>query len=218
MESPIHRPNVVTCGVVNRVMPLIAGGRKISFNKYPWLALILLRNHYHCGGTLISRYHVLTAGHCVSSYDGESTTHPKHLSVVLGAHNILNSKEHSRVYRRVKAIKVHEHFHGDEEHDVHDIALITLNREITYTQHVGPVCLPEFLDENVYKIPKGKVIGWGSENYYGPICDIPSETELNILSQEDCEKVNEYDFGRHFIEERGSMFCAYIYKRDACKV
>nr|AID60365.1 trypsin-31 [Nilaparvata lugens] len=215
----------IACGVVNRVIPLIVGGRKISFNRYPWLVLVNFRNNYHCGGTLISSQHVLTAGHCVSFDDEEAVT-PEHLSVVLGAHNLLNDDEHSRIYRRVEAIKLHANFHGDEVHDVHDIALLKLDKEVTYSRHVGPVCLPgaldaydsHFITENLYKIPKGKVIGWGSKNYNGFISKIPSEVELDILSHEECEKVNEYDFDKHFIEERGSMFCAYTYKHDACKV
>lgn len=53
--SPIHRTRVV-------------GGKNAAKGSWPWLALIGYKSKsaisYQCGGSLITKTHVLTAAHC----------------------------------------------------------------------------------------------------------------------------------------------------------
>ncbi len=55
------------CGLQRIGQRRIVGGRSAGFGVYPWQALVLNQNS-RCGGALVSREHVVTAGHCVTNY------------------------------------------------------------------------------------------------------------------------------------------------------
>lgn len=44
----------------------IVGGLEATENSYPWVVGILMKNQFHCGGSLINDRYVLTAGHCIN--------------------------------------------------------------------------------------------------------------------------------------------------------
>ena len=43
----------------------IVGGSDASQGEFPWMVSITRRGGHFCGGTLITKNHVLTAGHCI---------------------------------------------------------------------------------------------------------------------------------------------------------
>lgn len=43
----------------------IVGGQDAGKSEFPWMVSITRRGNHFCGGTLISRSHVMTAGHCL---------------------------------------------------------------------------------------------------------------------------------------------------------
>ena len=43
----------------------IVGGDEAGFGSFPWQAYIRIGSS-RCGGSLVNRYHVVTAGHCVA--------------------------------------------------------------------------------------------------------------------------------------------------------
>lgn len=55
---------VSECGVSNPETRIV-GGRPTGVNRYPWIARIVYDGHYHCGASLLTEVHVLTAAHCV---------------------------------------------------------------------------------------------------------------------------------------------------------
>lgn len=55
------------CGVSNPETRIV-GGRPTGVNRYPWIARIVYDGHYHCGASLLTEDHVLTAAHCVRRF------------------------------------------------------------------------------------------------------------------------------------------------------
>ncbi|CAN7984348.1 unnamed protein product [Ixodes hexagonus] len=53
------------CGRSGGRISRIVGGKEAEFGQFPWQAFIQVSGS-RCGGTLVSRQHVVTAGHCVA--------------------------------------------------------------------------------------------------------------------------------------------------------
>lgn len=60
---------VNTCDCGRKRQTKIVGGQETLINEYPSMAAIVSRStrELYCGATIISRYHVLTAAHCINS-------------------------------------------------------------------------------------------------------------------------------------------------------
>lgn len=53
----------------NEIQPMIVGGELALPGQYPHQVALLRRSRFSCGGSIISRQHVLTAAHCVLEND-----------------------------------------------------------------------------------------------------------------------------------------------------
>lgn len=67
VETNIEINDEAKCGAAD--VDRIIGGTKAKLGQYPWLARLGYNRTenitFECGGTLISKRHVLTASHCV---------------------------------------------------------------------------------------------------------------------------------------------------------
>lgn len=52
------------CGIINKKTRIV-GGQQTYVNQYPWMALLMYKNRFYCGATLINNLYVMTAAHCV---------------------------------------------------------------------------------------------------------------------------------------------------------
>ncbi|KAG6447265.1 hypothetical protein O3G_MSEX004823 [Manduca sexta] len=132
----------------------IVGGDDAGFGTFPWQAYIRIGSS-RCGGSLISRRHVVTAGHCVAR------AHPNQVRVTLGDYVINSASEPYPAFTfKVRSIKVHPLFKFTPQADRFDVAVLTLDRNVPFVQHIAPICLPErgadFLGEY------GWAAGWGA--------------------------------------------------------
>lgn len=82
------------------------------------------------------------------------------LTVQLGDHNIRQTNEVQHIERKVKRVVRHRSF--DMRTLYSDVALLTMDSPVPYTQTVRPICLPQQDTSRQFNGAVGTVIGWGS--------------------------------------------------------
>ena len=173
-QTAEHRNTAIVpegaCGPTS-VSSRIVNGTEASPHGYPWMARIVHRKKQQssfCGGTLISRRHILTAAHCVLSCDTKYEVgdykpvcrdKQKHWAV-LGDHDL--SKKDGEIYMKIQRFAVHPnaHFYKDAGIFSYDYAIIVLSACVTFRKHIQPACLPTN-STNAYENATVTVLGWG---------------------------------------------------------
>ncbi|XP_026742110.1 uncharacterized protein LOC113504146 isoform X2 [Trichoplusia ni] len=149
--------NDESCGIAvskQTAQRRIVGGDDAGFGTFPWQAYIRIGSS-RCGGSLISRRHVVTAGHCVAR------AQPRHVRVTLGDYVINSAAEPLPAYTfGVRTIKVHPLFKFTPQADRFDVAVLTLDRNVHYMPHIAPICLPERGSDFLGQY--GWAAGWGA--------------------------------------------------------
>lgn len=122
----------------------IRKGGETQLHQYPWQVALVRRsgNIPFCGGSLISRRSVLTAANC-------QTWSLSFMSVLVGGNE------------KISATKWISHPDYDRETTDNDISIITLARDVRFSDNVIPVCLP-WSSFNSYAFRRATVAGWGS--------------------------------------------------------
>ncbi|XP_055609291.1 CLIP domain-containing serine protease B4-like [Uranotaenia lowii] len=195
--APIPASNILPgteeCGL--DLADRIVGGQETGIGEFPWLALLQYRKladgttGYHCGGTLINVRYVLTAAHCFLPELFEVTT------VRLGEHDIdnhgqdcnkLGCAEDPEDYG-VEKIKIHEKYQPNSINNLHDIALIRVNRDVEYTDYIQPICLPVSSAAKNLGLTGKKLTaaGWGRTETNNP-SSVKLKVKLEVENSDDC--------------------------------
>ncbi len=180
----------VTCGEIVRDnsnderKSRIVGGHDSAFGHHPWQAAIIkqtfLSKRISCGGALIGRRWVVSAAHCVYS------TPVSQMRVRLGEWNVREQSEalpHEdyEIERKV----IHPQYKAATFQN--DLALVRLNRDVQYKEHIIPVCLPKFQED--FEGSPAVVIGWG-RTAHGKVAT-PSklqEVGVEVISARTCQE------------------------------
>ncbi|XP_055624213.1 transmembrane protease serine 9-like [Toxorhynchites rutilus septentrionalis] len=163
-EAPSnHLP--MNCG--SYLMNRISGGEKANVFEFPWMALLKYNQGFLCLGSLISKRYVLTAALCVRSELIPS-------GVRLGEHTIDQVKD-CNVFGQeiecsppvrdygIECIIIHPEYSRRTKGN--DIALIRLNKDVIFEDHIQPICLPVTSALQNAKISKYIIAGWGKTEY-----------------------------------------------------
>ncbi|XP_035698109.1 uncharacterized protein LOC118431102 isoform X2 [Branchiostoma floridae] len=195
----------------------VVGGTEADRGAFPWQAMLWdirpARNRFFCSGSLLNGRWVMTAAHCIR----ESRVRKDEFIVRLGRHTTTRGVfEQTESSHMVEEIIVHPNFNGETYES--DIALLKLSGpEVTFTEHILPICLPEVLDARrlVRSGQIGTVTGWGAMEDGGPYSTTLMRVSLPVVSLQRCRRAHP-----QFAEDISqNMFCAGRASggRDTCK-
>lgn len=135
---------LLECGVLSIDTPVkatdtrIINGQPSQRGQFPYYALVTIKVGDivagYCGGVLINRNWVLTAGHCI--------IYGLDYEIDLGAHSLNDSTEAGRLTLSSEYSVLHERYIGNPLLLRNDIGLIRLNATVNYTDTIQPVRLP----------------------------------------------------------------------------
>jgi len=163
--------------------PQIVGGVAAKPGEWPWQVQLgyfdnVERTPHICGASILDRYWIITAAHCVKS-DAKLRI-AANFNVTVGEHHrgVTEGREQNIP---VDKIILHENF--TYKNLQNDIALMKLKRPIIFDAHVSPICLPNF------DFPVGTscyVTGWGLPGPLSSPTEILQETTVPLLDHGTC--------------------------------
>ncbi|KAG5680328.1 hypothetical protein PVAND_009840 [Polypedilum vanderplanki] len=187
-ESHLVPP--LNCGIPktpsNTLQKRIIGGRPAYFAEFPWQSHIRIKE-FQCGGALVSRKFVVTAGHCISR------AKLRDIVVFLGE---LDTQDSGLIFEPLPAEKhtviqkfIHPKFRFRlTQPDRFDVAVMKLKKPAGYKAHILPICLPtlplDIIGKNAY------IAGWGkiSQEHGHTGTNILRTASVPIISKNDCIK------------------------------
>ncbi|XP_018318375.1 uncharacterized protein [Mycetomoellerius zeteki] len=168
------------CGIRTQVASTarIVGGASSSVGNWPWQIALYKDGNYQCGGALINNRWVISAGHCF--YHAENN----YWVARIGATRRGSFRSPHEQLLRVDYISLHP----DYVHHVflNDIAVIRLERAVSFSDYIRPVCLPK---APVLTGTVCVVTGWGQLYEIGRVFpDTLQEVQIPVMSTEDCRR------------------------------
>ncbi|KAJ6636229.1 Chymotrypsin-C [Pseudolycoriella hygida] len=170
------------CGSIQFPPELLIESKQTRKGFWPFAVAIygIKESRVFCGGSIISKKHILTAGHCVQDRSIGLQYAPSEISVRLEAYVLPVGG------RNVNVSEIYIHPYWEEFNVARldsDIAILLLTDSLTLNQNVQVVCLPS--DDDIVQDTIGYVVGWGSEN------QLPSHSIVNVLENSFCYSLNQ---------------------------
>ncbi|ETN61854.1 hypothetical protein AND_006474 [Anopheles darlingi] len=210
--------DVDRCGMSNATHLRVVGGVDAQLNAWPWMAALGYRissfelnsgPRFLCGGTLITTTHVLTASHCVQT---------GLYFVRLGEYDITSDQDGaSPIDVYIQRSVIHERY--NEKTIQNDIALLLLQRSITVSDAIRPICLPldsrQRTKDLTYYAPF--IAGWGAIAHNGPTATKLQEAQVVVLPVDQCAFNYKLYFPNQIFDE--TVVCAGFPQggKDSCQ-
>lgn len=144
--------------------PQIVGGTEAQPGEWPWQVALVWANAdavygQYCGGSLINKEWVLTAGHCVTDQVWREFS-PDKIEVIVGRH-ALSSNEG----QRLGVVELMAHPNYNPTTTDFDVGLLHLKTPVMLSDKVQPIELAGLSDESLFKVGvMATVTGWGSQS------------------------------------------------------
>uniref|UniRef100_A0A4Y0BVR1 Peptidase S1 domain-containing protein n=1 Tax=Anopheles funestus TaxID=62324 RepID=A0A4Y0BVR1_ANOFN len=193
-----------SCGKRKVVNFLIVNGTEAKDGYWPWHVALFHNNArsfiYACGGTILDQNTVLTAAHCLTTSNGVMAK--ERLVVQVGRNRLRVASNRAQEHEAFELI-IHPEYNVNRIQ--HDIALIKLATDITYTDYIQPICLwNRGEDQSAIVGSWGTVIGFGRDETDNP-SDTLREASIPVVSAITCIESNREAFATQLTSD---MFCA----------
>lgn len=184
----------------------ITYGQVAGTREFPWNIAMTIRGKFHCGASLISNYHVLTAAHCVISYKNT----PNSIDLSLGDWDLTTTNDGRNVKAKVSRITVHPSYSRATLQN--DLAVLKLAQRVEFNDRIKPICLP---DSNLGIEGKQAIVsGWGrneDKKLQSQLHHLRATVVSNVLCD---QRWNSNGAARGFIVQ--SMMCMDSTSGDSC--
>ncbi|XP_058124441.1 trypsin-3-like isoform X1 [Anopheles ziemanni] len=158
-----------------RVGARIVGGLEIDVSETPYQVSLQYFKSHRCGGSVLNSKWVLTAAHCT-----DSVLVPTALAVRLG------SSRHASGGTVLRIANIFQHPKYDPETTDFDFALLELQGELSFSDVVQPVALPE-QGEPVEDGTLTTVSGWGNTQSAAESNAVLRAANVPTVNQQECD-------------------------------
>lgn len=162
------------------LIPTIVGGVDTRLGDYPHMAALGFEGEdkivWICGGSLVSKQFVLTAAHCINSQAFGKVKYVKLGTVLLDGGD---PQEYI-----VSQIITHPNYKPPSVY--HDIALLKLDKAVTFNKLVKPAHL--FSQKEIPRKPSPRALGWGlTEHGKTSGSNILKNVILDFFTYQECQ-------------------------------
>ncbi|KAK4318646.1 hypothetical protein Pmani_010363 [Petrolisthes manimaculis] len=184
----------------------ITHGTLSGLKEFPWQVAMTVNGRFHCGASIIASRWVITAAHCVIKY----VNSPRAVELTLGDWDLSTTNDGRSTKMNPEKIIAHSGYSRSTLQN--DIALLKLPRDITFTDKMSPICLP---DKDVeVEGSLATVSGWGRDEN-GKLQSQLHHYTAEVISNTLCDtRWNARGAARGFIVN--TMMCMDSTSGDSC--
>ncbi|KAM4657575.1 transmembrane protease serine 9 [Amazona ochrocephala] len=130
----------------------IVGGSEASRGEFPWQVSLRENNEHFCGAAILSEKWLVSAAHCFTEFQD-----PAMWAAYTGTTSLRGS-ESGAVRMGIARIIPHPSYNADTAD--YDVAVLELQRAVSFTKYIQPVCLPD-AGHHFPTSKKCLISGWG---------------------------------------------------------
>ncbi|XP_064471748.1 serine proteinase stubble-like [Ornithodoros turicata] len=166
----------------------VVGGKSAAFGAWPWQVSVRrtsffgLSSTHRCGGAILNRYWIATAGHCVDDLLLSQ------IRIRVGEYDFSSELEPLPfVERGAKKKLVHPKYNFFTYEN--DLALVKMSEPLEFKPHIAPICLPPDNETDDLIGQNATVTGWGRLSEGGVLPSVLQQVKVPIVSNEKCKNM-----------------------------